>query len=96
MSEDEIIGLKSTSVKFKKNIKFFVGTAYSIFTILIIFLFKDELGINLFSAVLMTFIGSLCYQVLKFKKNNPKNCLKMFKLNNYSGFLLLTSILLKY
>ena len=28
MSDDEIIGLKSTSIKFKKNIKFFVGSCY--------------------------------------------------------------------
>ena len=96
MFEDEIIGLKSTSVKFKKNIKFFVGLVYSVTSILLLFLFKDELGINIFSVVLMMYIGTLFYQVLKFKKNNPKICLNMFKLNNYSGFLLLTSILLIY
>ena len=30
MSDDEIIGIKSTSIKFKKNIKLFVGACYLI------------------------------------------------------------------
>jgi 4-hydroxybenzoate polyprenyl transferase len=34
MSDDEIIGLKSTSIKFKKNIKLFVSIAYFLTTII--------------------------------------------------------------
>ena len=94
MSEDEIIGLKSTSIKFKNNIRLFVGISYSITMIMITFLFKDNIGINFFSILLIVFIGSLLYQVFKFNKNKPKNCLNMFKLNNTSGLLLLASILL--
>jgi 4-hydroxybenzoate polyprenyltransferase len=94
MSEDEIIGLKSTSIKFKSNIKLFVGLSYSITVILIGYLFKDKIGINFFLLALILFIGSLVYQVLKFNKNNPKSCLNMFKLNNTSGLLLLVGILL--
>ena len=36
MSDDEIIGLKSTSIKFKKNINLFLSTSYLILIILII------------------------------------------------------------
>ena len=53
MSEDEIIGLKSTSVKFKKNINVFVGVSYSITIIMIAWLFKTNIGINFFSTYLL-------------------------------------------
>ena len=46
MSDDEIIGLKSTSIKFKNNIKLFLIISYSITTILILYLLKDILKLN--------------------------------------------------
>ena len=46
MSDDEIIGLKSTSIKFKNNIKLFVSIAYFITSCLILFLFKEEITIE--------------------------------------------------
>ena len=94
MSEDEIIGLKSTSIKFKNNIKSFLGASYFVTIILITYLFKANIGLNLFSILLIMFIGSLLYQLFMFNKNNPKNCIKMFKLNNFSGLFLLIGILL--
>ena len=94
MSEDEIIGLKSTSVKFKKNIKVFVGISYSISIILIAFLFKANFGINFFSIVFALFIASLFYQVFSLDKDKPRNCLKLFKFNNIPGLLLLVNILI--
>ena len=44
IKEDEIIGIKSTSIKFKNNVKFFVGTCYSlcVFFILILSFTIDE------------------------------------------------------
>ena len=94
MSEDEIIGLKSTSIKFKENIRLFVGISYSITIIMITYLLKDNIGINFFSTLLIMFTGSLLYQIFNFNKDKPKSCLNMFKLNNTSGLLLLASILL--
>ena len=94
MSEDEIIGLKSTSIKFKNYIKLFVGISYLITIILIAYIFKDKIGINLFSILLILFIITLFYQIFKFNKKKPKTCLKMFKLNNISGLTLLISLLL--
>ena len=41
MSDDEIIGLKSTSIKFKKNIKFFVGSCYFLSALLLSLLFIE-------------------------------------------------------
>ena len=92
MSDDEIIGLKSTAIKFKKNIKLFLSTSYLISIVLILFLFSGFLGKNISTVFLMFFILTLIYQLVKFKKNKKTNYLKLFKINNYSGFLLFFSI----
>ena len=92
MLDDEIIGVKSTSIKFKKNIKLFVSISYLITTITLFYLFLEEIGLNVFSILFLTFILSLVYQVKKFNKNKPKSCLSAFKFNNISGLLLLLSI----
>ena len=92
MSDDEIIGLKSTSIKFKKNIRLFVSITYLIFVILVIYLFKDFIGTNFFTFFLTMFILTIIFQLLKFKGNNLENCLKLFKLNNLTGLLLFLGI----
>ena len=61
MSDDEIIGLKSTSIKFKKNIRLFITAVYSISVALILFIFKNELGINVFTFFFLIFSISLFY-----------------------------------
>ena len=93
IADDEVIGLKSTSIKFKKNIKFFVCTSYLITSALLIILFFEKIGKNMFSFLLLLFVVSLVYQVINFNKNAPKTCLKTFKFNNYSGLLLFLSFL---
>ncbi|MDC0477141.1 4-hydroxybenzoate octaprenyltransferase, partial [Pelagibacteraceae bacterium] len=93
MSEDEIIGLKSTSIKFKNNIKLFVFLSYFITTLLILNIFMNYIGLNFFTFLLSFFILSLIYQLLKFNKSKSKTCLDMFKLNNFSGLFLFLSIL---
>tara|TARA_E500000178_G_scaffold356681_1_gene437084 strand:- start:9946 stop:10638 length:693 start_codon:yes stop_codon:yes gene_type:complete len=92
MSDDEIIGLKSTSIKFKDNIGLFVSISYFISIILIFYLFKDFFGINTFTLFILMFFLSLIYQILKLKKVKTKNYLKLFKFNNYSGLLLFLAI----
>jgi 4-hydroxybenzoate polyprenyltransferase len=92
MSDDEIIGLKSTSIKFKKNIKSFVSISYLITIFMILYLFKHQIGLNMFTVLLIFFILSLIYQLFNFKEHQPKSCLKMFKFNNFSGFILFLSI----
>ena len=56
-------------------------------------LFKEKIDFNIFSLILSLFVLSLIYQILKFDKNNPSTCLKMFKLNNFTGFTLFLCIL---
>ena len=91
MSDDEIIGIKSTSIKFKKNINLFISAVYFISTGLLVYLFKGFLGLNIFSFFLLLFILSLLYQILNIRKKN-KNFLKLFKFNNYSGLFLFLGI----
>ena len=93
MSDDEIIGIKSTSIKFKKNIKFFVTISYTITIFLIFLLFYNSIGLNLFSGTLFIFFISLTYQLIKLEEKDPAKCLKIFKFNNFSGLFLFLSIL---
>ena len=88
MSDDEIIGLKSTSIKFKKNIRLFLIFSYLVTFLMLIYLLNNFIGYNFSSFFLIFFILTLFYQVFKFDENNAKNCLRMFKLNNLSGLLL--------
>ena len=87
-----IIGIKSTSVKFKKNIKLFVSVCYFLSSFLIINLFYNQLGLNSFTILIIIFILSLMYQIIKFKKKSPEKCLYAFKINNFSGFFLFMAI----
>ena len=91
--DDEIIGLKSTAIKFKKNIKIFIAMSYLISILIILYLFNNIIGLNIFTLLLSFFALSLFYQVLNFKKNNPKKCLQLFKLNNISGSILFLTLL---
>ena len=91
--DDEIIGVKSTSIKFKKNIKQFVSINYLLSSLLIIYLIKNELGFNFLTFFMVIFILSLVYQIQIFDKTNPQSCLKAFKLNNFSGLSMFLGIL---
>jgi 4-hydroxybenzoate polyprenyltransferase len=92
MVDDEIIGIKSTSIKFKKNIKFFVSISYLLTALILFYLFYMEIGVNIFTTLLVFFILSLFLQIKKFNKLKPRSCLDAFKLNNISGLILFLSI----
>jgi len=93
IKDDEIIGVKSTSIKFKENIKQFVSINYLLSSLLIIYLIKNELGFNFLTFFMTIFILSLVYQIQIFDKINPQSCFKAFKLNNFSGFNMFLVIL---
>ena len=94
IADDEIIGIKSTAIKFKKNIKLFVSGCYLTSFLLIIFIFQKSLGVNLSTLFMLIFFFILIYQIKIFEINNPSNCLKAFKINNYSGIFIFLSIFL--
>ena len=91
--DDEIIGVKSTSIKFKNNVKVFVGICYSLFVLCILILgFLMELDKYLLT-ISIFFILSLVYQIKIFNVNNPKSCLFCFKINNLTGLFVFLFIL---
>ena len=86
--DDEIIGVKSTSIKFKNNVKIFVGTCYSMCVFLILIMFFT-MEINKYLLLLIIpFIVSFVYQVKIFKVSNSESCLLAFKNNNLIGLLI--------
>ncbi len=93
MSDDEIIGLKSTAIKFKKNIKLFITITYMITFLILLSIFKENLGLNFFTFLIFLFGVSLFFQILKLEVDNSENCLKMFKVNNLSGLILFSAII---
>tara|TARA_B100001123_G_scaffold316753_1_gene354732 strand:- start:1101 stop:1961 length:861 start_codon:yes stop_codon:yes gene_type:complete len=85
--DDEIIGVKSTSIKFKNNVKVFVGICYSLFVLCILILgFLMEIDKYILTLSIL-FIVSLIYQIKIFKINKPETCLFCFKINNLTGLL---------
>ncbi len=93
MTDDEIIGIKSTSIKFKNNIKLFIGLSYFFSSALLLYLFLSKISLNIFTVFLSMFILTLAYQIKNFNEKKVKNCLSLFKLNNLSGLFLFLSIL---
>ncbi len=91
--DDEIIGVKSTSIKFKSMLKRFVLICYSITSIILLFFFSYKMNTLIFLVPLLAFLFTLFYQIIIFKKNKPKTCLQAFKINNFSGFYLFLAFL---
>jgi len=94
IKDDEIIGIKSTSIKFKNNPKTFLTLCYSfllISFILIGFLMNFSNIFYLF--ILIPFCHLFFYQINFLNINKPENCLKMFKSNNILGLIICMNIL---
>ena len=95
IKDDEIIGVKSTSIKFKTNPKLFLIICYSIFIISLIttglFMnFSSIFYICLSIAILHLFL----YQIYNFNFKDSKNSLKIFKTNGLLGAIVLFNILI--
>ncbi len=91
--DDEIIGVKSTSIKFKFMLKKFVIICYLISLIILFSFFYKKMNSLYFLIPFLAFLLSLFYQVIIFNKKKPKSCLSAFKINNYSGFYLFLTFL---
>ena len=95
IKDDEIIGLKSASIKFKDNAKSFIFLCYLILCISI-FVIGYLINSNLYFYIFMVLPIShlFLYQINKFDPKNPIKCLKIFKSNNLLGLLIFINILL--
>ena len=94
IKDDEIIGLKSTSVKFKGREKKFIFLCYSILTTLfLIGGYFMQFNYIYFLLFIIT-IFHLIYQIKAFNPKNPFECLKVFKSNNIMGMIIFLNILI--
>ena len=94
IKDDEIIGVKSTSIKFKNNPKKFLVLCYLIFMISLIGIGVLMKFNSLFYFFLtMPILHLFFYQIYNFDSRNPKNCLNIFKSNNLLGLIVLFNIL---
>jgi 4-hydroxybenzoate polyprenyltransferase len=94
IKDDEIIGLKSASIKFKDNAKSFIFLCYLILSISL-FIIGYLINSNLFFYFFMILPIShlFLYQIYKFNPKNPDKCLEIFKSNNLLGILVFINIL---
>ena len=93
IKDDEIIGLKSTSIKFKGTAKLFLILCYFIL-IISLALGGYFMGFNLFYFLflIIPLTHLFFYQIKIFNIKKPSTCLKIFKSNNYLGFIILINI----
>ena len=94
IKDDEIIGLKSTSIKFKKTPYLFLTLCFLIFFISLIAVgILMKLNYFFYIFLLIIFFHLFLYQVKNLKIEDANNCLQKFKSNNLLGFFILTGIL---
>ena len=94
IKDDEIIGVKSTSIKFKNNPKNFLILCYSIFFVFLIFVGALMKFSNIFYITLtITFFHLFFYQIKFLNTKIPENCMKIFKSNNVLGLIVFLNII---
>ena len=94
IKDDEIIGLKSTSIKFKKNPYKFLILCYSVFLLnLLITGFFIELNSFFYLTFILIILQMFYFQIKRLNIENSYECLSIFKSNNFLGLLVLISLL---
>ena len=92
--DDEIIGLKSTSIKFKKKPFIFLLACYVIlFSMIITLGILEKFNIFYYAFSLIIGYHLFLYQLKSVNLDNPMNCLKIFKSNNFLGFIIFLQLL---
>jgi len=94
IKDDEIIGIKSTSIKFKKKPKLFLLLCYLMFVSLLITVgfFMNFSYLFYFCSIIVA-VQLFFFQIYRLDFENPKNCLQIFKSNNFLGLLVFFSVL---
>ncbi len=93
IKDDEIIGVKSTSIKFKNDPKKFLLFCYLVFIISLIFV-----GINMnfklfyFMFLIIPTAQLFIFQIKNLNISDTNDCLAKFKSNNFFGLIVLINI----
>ena len=95
IKDDEIIGVKSTSIKFKNDPKKFLFVSYFLFALSLV-----AIGILMnfrtiyFLFLILPFYHLFIFQIKKLKTSVSDNCFEKFKSNNFLGLLVLLNLLI--
>ena len=95
IKDDEIIGVKSTSIKFKNDPKKFLFISYCIFIISLL-LIGVLMSFKYYYFIFLIFpiLHLLVFQVKKLNTKHPIDCLNRFKSNNFIGLIIFINILI--
>ena len=95
IKDDEVIGLRSTSIKFKKNPIIFLYISYGIFSLSLISIgFLMGLNYYYFIFLSLALIQMFLFQIKKLNINDSKICLNIFKSNNFLGLIIFISLIM--
>ena len=95
IKDDEIIGVKSTSIKFKRNPKKFLLICYLTFLISLILIgLLEDFKIYYFMFLIFPILQLLSFQIKNLNFKNTTDCLNKFKSNNFLGLLIFMNILI--
>ena len=94
IKDDEIIGVKSTSIRFKNDPKKILFICYSIF-ILSLILIGILMNFKIFYFIFMIFsiLQLMIFQIKKLNIQSSIECLEKFKSNNFLGLIVFINIL---
>ena len=95
IKDDEIIGLKSTSIKFKNKPKYFLVTCYILMlSLFVVGGYFMKVHYSYFILLILPMYHLFLYQIKTFNTDNPESYLKVFKSNNFFGLIIFINILL--
>ena len=93
IKDDEIIGLKSTSIKFKENSKLFLSLCYLVFLISLTYIgIKTQYSLNYFLFLFFVSLHLFVFQLKNLIISSSTSCLKTFKSNNTLGLIVFINI----
>ena len=94
IKDDEIIGVKSTSIKFKNNPKKFLSLCYVI-TLISIIIIGMSMNLNNFYFLFLILLAMhLFFQIKTLNIKDDNSCLKIFKSNNMLGLIIFINLLI--
>tara|TARA_B100001121_G_scaffold287504_1_gene284860 strand:- start:28 stop:894 length:867 start_codon:yes stop_codon:yes gene_type:complete len=93
IKDDEIIGVKSASIKFKNDPKKFLLFCYSIFVISLTLVgIQMNFKVYYFIFLILPVVQLFIFQIKKLDVTNTFDCLRKFKSNNFLGIIILINI----
>ncbi len=93
IKDDEIIGVKSTSIKFKNDPKKFLLFCYLVFIISLIFVgINMNFNIFYFMFLIIPTAQLFIFQIKNLNISDTNDCLAKFKSNNFFGLIVLINI----